>query len=129
MGWYTFNFKISWPEGEGVKWWVDIFIVDCIVREVLSDNASKISLWRIHRRAAGNDHGHEFTFECLTDGDTAKVIGDNIENNHMYRVLTQAGLIEKYRPGDPTLQPDGLSDEKWPDELKKAWPVPHLWCM
>ncbi|MCJ7777060.1 MAG: hypothetical protein MUP16_01945 [Sedimentisphaerales bacterium] len=122
MEWYTFNFKISWPEGEGVKWWVDIFIVDCIVREVLSSNASKILLWRIHRRAYPDGIGHEFAFECQTDESTREIIKDKITKNSAYKILEQEHYIEKFDLKEGTDLPDGVVTTGWLTELQNAWP-------
>jgi hypothetical protein len=64
--WYSFNFRMFWPQGQEPRWWVDILILDRIVRALVSDDALPVQLWRVHRRAVRGPSGHELTFDCFT---------------------------------------------------------------
>lgn len=52
--WNNFRFKIDWDVNQSPKWWIDIFIIDDIVRNVLLENRDEIELWRVHRMADRN---------------------------------------------------------------------------
>lgn len=120
--WYTFNFKVHWPENEEPKWWVDVFITDCIVRYVISDNRSKIRIWRIHRRAIRDPSGHKFKLDCFTEQKVAQSIEKAIRQNATYPIL-KGLLCEDLRVDEGSSEPEALAvDEPWPPELQKGWP-------
>ena len=122
--WYSFNFNISWDAQERPKTWVDIFIIDTIVREVILQKKSEILLWRIHRRWARDVHGHELTFDCFTNEEAASEVEKTIRDSHAFEVLHErGGLVNglKVIPGETDTR--GLTyKENWPESLKKAWP-------
>jgi len=122
--WYSFDFRIAWPE-EQPKTWVDLFIIDKIIWNIIiSENKSKFELWRIHRRWA--DKIHELTFDCYTDKKTASWIEEFINKNEFYGVLQKNLIITKLkiREGGTNIQDiaDDQSTRNWPKELKKVWP-------
>jgi len=120
--WHSFSFKISWPESQEPRWWVDIAILDCIVRDVVSDGTLHVELWRVHRRAARDKNGHEFTFDCFTAPDTAKIVDATIKQDKAFSFLRTNELLEKYYPGEGRAGMDEISEQTWPPELRKAWP-------
>ncbi len=120
--WHSFNFQVLWPEGQAPKWWVDILILDGIVRPVLAQRGPSVGLWRIHRRAFRDAHGHELTFDCLTARDIAGTIDADIRENKAFHFLRANRLLEKYsmRVAGPGV--DAICDKTWPTELQAAWP-------
>lgn len=123
--WYSFNFNIVWPEGESPKTWIDVFITDTIVRDVVRKKKSEIAFWRVHRRRKRDEHGHELSFDCCAEKNTGESIRDTILLNPAYRLLTANELLSA---GNVTLQERGQAidtltrDEPWPPELQRAWP-------
>jgi len=76
--WCHFRFRINWPENQGQKRWIDIFIFDTVVRQILVENRKGMSLWRVHRRAVRDQEGHQFTFLCYSQDETAQLINKKL---------------------------------------------------
>lgn len=125
--WYSFNFNISWDRKSQPKTWIDIFIIDTIVREMISKKKSEIVFWRVHRRWCPDQTGHELTFDCFTNQDTAKAIRQLVTKSNYFEMLLKSDLINgsvelKKVPAER----DGItaltSDTGWPMALQEAWP-------
>lgn len=124
--WYEFNFRINWPDNENPKVWVDIFIIDSIVRDIICQKKSEIALWRIHRRWSRDERGHEVTLSCFTKDETASSIESLIRGGHSFKTLKVNRLLKdlKKAEGGPNIHDiaDDISTRNWPMELKKSWP-------
>lgn len=125
--WYGFNFRITRPENEKPRTWIDIFIIDKIIREVICKKKVDIQLWRIHRRWKNDGSGHEFTLDCFTKEQTANSIEKLIRESEPFKILQENSLLAD----DLNKVPNGknvhdIADDEstrgWPLELKKAWP-------
>jgi len=124
--WYGFNFNISWDKKQEQKTWVDIFIIDTIVRDVIFQNKSEIIFCRIHRRWAMDEHGHELTFDCFTNEETAKAIEELINKSNYFEMLRKGGLLTKDKklekvPKDTDSITSITNDTGWPEQLKEPW--------
>lgn len=127
--WYKFNFRINSPNIQNPKVWVDIFIIDKIVRDVINDKKSQIVLWTIHRRWKDDQYGHELTFACYTDEKTACWIEEFINENEFYKVLQTNNLIvggTKVPKNEKGTNIRDIADDEstrdWTEELKESWP-------
>lgn len=69
--WHNFRLRINWPDNESPKWWLDIFVVDNLFREILINHRKEIDLWRFHRRAARDNSGHQLTLLCYMTKDNS----------------------------------------------------------
>jgi len=125
--WWHFRFRINWPENQ--LWqWIDIFIFDTIVRQILMENRKKISLWRVHRRAKRDQEGHQFTFLCYSQDKTAQLINKKIISSSTLIKLKNAKLLEKYfweeeeREKNNKTNIEDTSDKDWPIEIQRSWP-------
>jgi hypothetical protein len=123
--WYSFNFRICRPPDQEPRWWIDILILDCIVRAVVSDETLSIGLWRVHRRAALDESGHEFTFDCFITEATANAVDDYVQRDAALSFLVTQQLLVK--PNGYSMKERGgslnsISRETWPAELQEAWP-------
>jgi hypothetical protein len=126
MKWHSFNFRISWQRDQAAKWWVDILILDCVVRPVVSDGMLHGELWRVHRRAANDSSGHEFTFDCFTTSDTAKGIDAAIQAGRTFSFLRSQGLLVEpngYCMKEEARTVSSISLQTWPAGLREAWPL------
>lgn len=124
--WYSFNFNISWDKIHEPKTWVDIFIIDTILREVILQNESKIDLWRIHRRCYPDASGHELTFDCFTNEETAKEIEEMINNSNYLGMLRKGGLLTKDKKLKKVQKNTDsitaiINDTGWQEQLKEPW--------
>lgn len=121
--WYSFSFNISWDRNQEPKTWIDIFIIDTIVREVISQKKSEIVFWRMHRRWFVDEHGHELTFDCFTNEEASNEIERLIKDSDAFKVLQKNKLLVEVLeriPGGAEIH--GLTDkESWPECLKKSW--------
>jgi hypothetical protein len=122
--WYEFNFGVSWDRKQEPKTWVDIFIIDTIIREVIYQKKSEIVLWSVHRRWFNDQHGHELTFNCFINDKTANEIEKSIKSNNTFKILQNNSLFVNdlkavLKGADNRSLTNG---ENWPDELKEAWP-------
>lgn len=125
--WYGFNFRITRPENEEPRTWIDIFIIDKIIREVICKKKVDIQLWRIHRRWKNDGSGHEFTLDCFTKEQTANSIEKLIRESEPFKILQENSLLAD----DLNKVPNGknihdIADDEstiaWPEELKRSWP-------
>jgi len=92
--WFSFKFNISWDRKQNPKTWIDVFIIDTIVREVIAQKKAEITPWRIHRRWANDEDGHELTFACRTNKgiDAIKSI---INKSDYFKMLQDGNLLNK----------------------------------
>ena len=124
--WQNFNFKINWAENTQPKWWVDIYLVDLVVRTVVENFKKDITLWRIHRRALRDKSGHELALICFCEQSVANKIHNFIFTNKFLEVAVGFGLIDKFtweeKSKNNKLNINDLSDKAWPPALQKSWP-------
>lgn len=125
--WYEFNFSIGWPDNQEPKTWVDIFIIDRIVRDVISKKKSEIDLWRIHRRWVRDERGHELRLDCFSGEETGSLMEELIRENGCFKILKDNNLLAKdlaKGTGGSNIHDiaDDISTRNWPMELKKSWP-------
>jgi len=124
--WNNFRFKITWDVNQNPKWWIDLFILDDIVRKVLLEHRDEIELWRVHRMADIDSVRHQLTFLCYTADKTAKSIDTSISAKDTLKVLKDNNLLKEYfweeklEKNTKTNIQDG--EDNWPIELKKSWP-------
>lgn len=121
--WQNFRFRIHTPENENPKWWTDIFIIDTIVRDILSANGDEITLWRVHRRSARDNTGHQLTFHCYMDDALVSSISDAITQSEAFDFLRNHQLLREYLHDQAQSENiEDTSDGSWSVELRKSWP-------
>jgi hypothetical protein len=134
--WWYVRFRQPWPEGEPAAWHKDVLLADRIVAPVLAEHRESISLWRIHRRAARDGAGHQFSFIFRTTPTHAAQINARIASDPLLRRLVRAKVVERVSYDDPAEpQRPGIadtSDRNWTPEMQRAWPqfimgVSQLW--
>ena len=120
--WYNFHFRINWPSNENPKWWLDIYIVDSLFREILSIHREELDLWRFHRRAAKDNSGHQLTLLCYVEKDNFKLINHTIQNSRVLRILKNNGDLKEYFYHEGGNKVESSSDGNWSIEIQKSWP-------
>ena len=126
--WNNFRFKIDWDVNQNPKWWIDLFILDDIVRKVLLEHRDEIELWRVHRMADIDSARHQLTFLCYATDKTAKSIDTLIAAKDTLKVLIDNNLLQKYFWEEKLMENSKTniqngSDESWPIELQNSWPI------
>lgn len=118
---------MTWPEGEPAQMWIDILLLDTLIRDVLGRYRKDLLLWRIHRRADTQDTaGHQFTFLTYTEEQVAAAIDEEIKAGSDLRALKNHNLLREYflerEMGTDIDRIEGTSDKSWVLEVQKSWP-------
>ncbi len=134
--WWYVRFGHVWPEGEDPAWHRDVLLADRIVAPTLDEYSKHIALWRIHRRAARDSAGHQFSFIFRTTPDVVARINARIESDPLLARLLQGDKLKTVRYDDPAKPQrpaiSDTSDRNWTLEMQRAWPhyimgVSRLW--
>jgi hypothetical protein len=134
--WWFSRFRLAWPEGEPKPWHPDLLLADRVIRPILADEGDRILLWRVHRRAARDAAGRQFSFIYRTTPETARRLQARIDADPQVVRLLRNGTLMRVSHDDPAHpQRPGLgdtSDPNWTPEMRRAWPyfimgVSELW--
>ena len=126
-GWWYVQFHIHRPDGESPRWYMDALLAGEVIAPVFDTHYSDILIWRIHRRASNDDHGHIFSFIFYSNPSGAQRINADIGKNPVLRQLRQQARITDVtfdnvnrisRPGI-----EDTSDESWPPVVQQTWPA------
>lgn len=126
--WQSFRLRLEWEGKSEPKWWLDLFILDNIVRDLISDNRKNIKLWRFHRRAARDHSGHQLTIYCYTQKKVGYSINNQLLESDLFELLNKTNLLKEYQWNEEhgsernMNKIEDTSDPNWPIEIKKAWP-------
>ncbi|CAA6823180.1 MAG: Unknown protein [uncultured Thiotrichaceae bacterium] len=124
--WYYAQFRIPRAKEESPKWEIGAMIAGEIIHPALKKHRHDIQLWRFHRRAGADKHGHVFSFIFYTDTTSAKKIYLTIENQATFSLLEKHAI--KWL-GKPDFQKksktniEDTSDPIWSENLQKTWPA------
>ena len=120
------SFYLSWNHIGEPDWHLDVLLADQIMAPIIARAESSISLWRFHRRAAPDDHGHRFSFIFYADAETAAIIGNEVDESTLTAALLETGIVRAVRLAelDTVAARDigASSDPAWPEALRRAWP-------
>jgi hypothetical protein len=119
--WHTQQFRIQRQQAGGVSWWVDLLLLDTVVRDILAAHAADIDLWRVHRRAAEDAAGHQFSFLYYAPDAAHEAIAASAAAHDVVRMLSGADVVtlSSIDKGDVIR---ATSDARWPEALQDAWP-------
>lgn len=120
--WHKFCFRMNWPDNESPKWWLDLFVVDRLFREILSSNRERISLWRFHRRAGKDNSGHQLTLFCYMSEEDSKLINNVIQKSSTLKILKDKGYLRDFLYEEGGKDIENSSDGTWSIEIQKSWP-------
>ena len=104
------------------RWWIDLFLIDHLFRNILTKQRNKLQLWRFHRRAASDKAGHQLSFLCYTDCATAESIEQIIAEHHSVRILQNNGILNEYLSDEYDSRIEATSDGNWTSAIQKSWP-------
>lgn len=120
--WYTYMFRMEVSESVGPRWWVDLFLLDTVVRDFLSKNRTTINLWRFHRRFNTDEAGHQFSFILYTTREVSETIESFVSGHEAIAVLQQAKLLRARVQRNDGSEIEATCDKSWPLSLQQAWP-------
>jgi hypothetical protein len=117
---------MNWPKDSEPSWHVDVLIAHRIIAQVLRDNASSIALWRVHRRAARDEEGHQFSLVFYASAAVADKIFTCLRSDPLLKRLKKAGIIiqDLYDDVGTVTAPniEDTSDPHWTTQMRKSWP-------
>ena len=124
--WWYLRFRMEWLEGNPPAWHTDLLLADLVVRPVLELRRADITLWRVHRRAARDAAGHQFSFIFYATPETARDVFAEIEASPALGMARAGGRVTAVLQDDP-LHPSrperaDTSDPAWSAALRTAWP-------
>lgn len=106
----------------GPCWWIDLFLLDTVVRDFLSRNRTTINLWRFHRRFNTDEAGHQFSFILYTTREVSETIESFVSGHEAIAVLQQAKLLRARVQRNDGSEIEATCDKSWPLSLQQAWP-------
>lgn len=135
QGWRAIRFRMDRIDKK-THWERDLLIAHRIIVPVLQTHAPRIPLWRFHRRSAGDDKGHQFSFLYYTGAREADLINRQIMadpllkgllSNHIVRGVLIDGADDQTRT-----EIGATSDANWSPVMQNAWPyyimgVSRMW--
>lgn len=116
--WFHFKFRFGLPQ----RWWIDLFLIDQLFRDILTKKRNELKLWRFHRRAAPGDAGHQLSFLCYTNDDTAESIEQIIADHISVNILRENKILKDYLRDEYDSRIEATSDGNWPSSIQKSWP-------
>ena len=126
-GWWYARFHIDWPEDDEPRWYMGTLIGGEVIAPIFDKYYQDVHIWRIHRRASRDGHGHVFSFIFYSTPQGAQRIYTAIENHAVVKSLLDSGRLTKVTTDDVTRinRPnlEDTSDSHWPDLVQKTWPA------
>lgn len=126
-GWWYARFHFDWPEDEAVRWYLGTLIGGEVIAPIFDEYYRDVYIWRIHRRASRDGHGHVFSFIFYSTPQGAQRIYRAIQEHAVVKSLLENGRLTRVSVDDVTriTRPDieDTSDEGWPLPVQKTWPA------
>ena len=121
--WHRINFKIKWDGNpKNVRWFIDLLIIDLLIRPTIENFRPKLEVWRFHRRANNDSSGHQLSFIFYTTSTTTKNVFDYLTSNRLKIIVDN--YLEVVRldlmAGKDNIE--ATSDDSWPIEIQRSWP-------
>jgi hypothetical protein len=127
QGWWSARFRIARPEGETPRWHIGTLLAGEVIAPVFDTHYRDIMIWRVHRRAGNDDHGHVFSFIFYSTPDGAQRVYKDIADNPVLARLRQeqkiswVGFDDLYTITRPDIE--DTSDSSWSVPVQKTWPA------
>ena len=126
-GWWYARFHIDWPEDEEIRWYIGTLIGGEVIAPIFNEYYQDVYIWRVHRRASRDGHGHVFSFIFYSTPQSAQRIYNAIENHTVVKSLLESRRLTKVAVDDVTMltRPniEDTSDDRWPVSVQKTWPA------
>ncbi|MDH3979161.1 MAG: hypothetical protein OEU91_01465 [Gammaproteobacteria bacterium] len=127
QGWWSARFRVARPEGEAPRWHIGTLLAGEVIAPVFDTHYRDIMIWRVHRRAGNDDHGHVFSFIFYGTPDGAQRVYKDIADNPVLARLRQEQKISWVGFDDlhTITRPDieDTSDSNWSVPVQKTWPA------
>jgi len=127
QGWWSARFRIERPDGKPPRWHIGTLLAGEVIAPVFETHYRDILIWRVHRRAGNDDHGHVFSFIFYSTPAGAQRIYNDIAANPVLARLRQenkvswVGFDDLHEITKPAIE--DTSDSHWPALVQKTWPA------
>ena len=126
QGWWFARFRMDWPKDSAPKWFMGTWLAGEVIAPVLERHRQDIKVWRFHRRAKRDGHGHVFSFIFYSSAEVAQSIYREIEKSELLLKLQREKQITwvGQDPLKSIIRPkiEDTSDADWPDSIRRTWP-------
>ena len=124
--WWYVRFRLARNAYDEVDSFLDPLIADQLLSPVIAQYASKLALWRFHRRWPEDDTGHQFSFIFLAPSAVAAAMIAQIGRDPLLNRLEADGYLVEYRAHktnvEPPSDPAATSDRSWSPVIQREWP-------
>ncbi len=127
QGWWYARFRIARPDGAAPRWHIGTLLAGEVIAPVFDTHYRDIMIWRVHRRAGNDDHGHVFSFIFYSTPQGAQRIYSDIADNPVLARLRAAGTVSWVGFDDvrkvtrPAIE--DTSDGNWSLPVQQTWPA------
>jgi len=127
QGWWAARFRIDRPNGDPARWHIGALLGGEVIAPVFDSHYRDILIWRVHRRAGADDHGHVFSFIFYSTPAGAQRIYKEIAVNPVLarlrqeKTITWVGFDDVHRISKPDIE--DTSDSNWSPLVQKTWPA------
>lgn len=98
-----------------------------VIAPIFDDYYKDVLIWRVHRRANRDGHGHVFSFIFYSTPQGAQRIYNAIQSHAVVQSLLDSGQLTNVAVDDVTriTRPniEDTSDDRWPVSVQKTWPA------
>lgn len=127
QGWWAARFRIEREDDESPRWYIGALLAGEVITPVFDSHYQDILIWRVHRRAGADDHGHVFSFIFYSTPAGAQRIYNDIAANPVLVRLRQEDTVSWVGFDDvrEISKPDieDTSDTDWSLLVQKTWPA------
>ena len=126
-GWWYARFHIARPDEDDTQWHIGTLLGGEVVAPLFEQHPGDILIWRIHRRAPRDEHGHVFSLVFYSSAAGAQRVYGAIDANPVLAQLLRDGQVSKVRFDDvERIKRPGVadtSDRNWPAVVQHTWPA------
>ena len=124
--WSSAAFRFAALPSGGPDWRLDHVIAGEVVAPLIARHGAYLQHWRVHRRAAPDAAGHQFTLFMYTSPAHALTVFDELGREPVIEALAREGHLRQLvlLEGGPDGRPGvaDTSDPNWSPELARSWP-------
>lgn len=136
--WQKIDFKIKWNGTEDdKKLYVDLIVIDLLIRPVIKEIKLNSDLWTFHRSASEPkkpEGGHRLKFNFYIEPQKAETILSNVKLNPHFNFIrdkyldlseNEIKIIPPVEDNDPKyyeIEAISPSERGCPEEIRKVWP-------
>ena len=125
--WWSVRYRFFTQENSRPAWHLDTLIAHQILKPVLATEENNVLLWRVHRRSAPDEAGHQFSFKFYSSRQAASRIFSILKPNFLIKMLKKEQVVKEVlfddlRKKELTGIGDVSDQYAWPEVIQDTWP-------